>query len=271
MRKVIDLSPGDFPELDPASFDQAAFQQWQQAAHNAERRVKILWGALLALMFVLLLFGGVLVAPGVLPIILIGYFMSQKSRRLAGVLGLTRAAISRAQRFNEQPVDYDPTMKCPTCTSALNVAVQECPFCHQAFAEAEVEQRVARKREEARAATTELKIKYAQRRLTTLKTAIIVAAILGALLALIIYYGLEAEPESYWTNMSLLVYCAMLVMTMLVTAWGVAKRKRWSRTLAIGLALISLPAIPFGTLLGIYTLVVMSSAEVKEAFVAVRA
>jgi hypothetical protein len=40
----------------------------------------------------------------------------------------------------------------------------------------------------------------------------------------------------------------------MVAGWGLLRRKPWARTLALILAIVGLPHVPFGTALGLYTL-----------------
>ena len=54
----------------------------------------------------------------------------------------------------------------------------------------------------------------------------------------------------------------------IVAGWGIGRKKFWGRKLAIIVGLCYLPALPLGTALGIYTLVVMSSEDAKQAFMA---
>jgi hypothetical protein len=50
-------------------------------------------------------------------------------------------------------------------------------------------------------------------------------------------------------------------------ARGIGQRKKWGRTLALVLGVLSLPGIPLGTALGIYTVVVLTSQSGKESFI----
>ena len=50
-----------------------------------------------------------------------------------------------------------------------------------------------------------------------------------------------------------------------VAGWGLITHKPWARTLALILGLLSLPHVPFGTLLGVYTLYVLLPGEVEPA------
>jgi hypothetical protein len=52
----------------------------------------------------------------------------------------------------------------------------------------------------------------------------------------------------------------------LAAGWGLLQRAPWARILAIVLAILSLPAIPFGTALGIYTLWVLLASGAAEEY-----
>jgi hypothetical protein len=52
----------------------------------------------------------------------------------------------------------------------------------------------------------------------------------------------------------------------IVAGWGLLERQPWARMLAIVLACFSLLDMPFGTALGIYTLVVLLPAGSEEEY-----
>ncbi len=52
----------------------------------------------------------------------------------------------------------------------------------------------------------------------------------------------------------------------LFAGWGLLERQPWARMLAIVLAFFSLPDMPFGTALGIYTLWVLLPAKSEEEY-----
>lgn len=68
-------------------------------------------------------------------------------------------------------------------------------------------------------------------------------------------------PGPEWFGPALLhvVWVSILVRTMLavVAAWGLLERTRWGRIMAIVVAILSLLKFPFGTAIGIWTLVVL--------------
>ena len=64
------------------------------------------------------------------------------------------------------------------------------------------------------------------------------------------------------------VFVGITALLTFVAAWGLYKREPWGRTMALVMAFLNLLSVPFGTALGIYTLVVLlpreSDAEWKE-------
>lgn len=54
---------------------------------------------------------------------------------------------------------------------------------------------------------------------------------------------------------------AIFSLPNLIAGWGLLKRKRWSRMLAIVLGAISLLSIPVGTILGVYTIWALTKPE----------
>lgn len=55
----------------------------------------------------------------------------------------------------------------------------------------------------------------------------------------------------------------------LVVGWGLLRRQPWARVFALVMAFISLIHLPFGTALGIYTLVVLMPAEAAREYEAI--
>ena len=74
--------------------------------------------------------------------------------------------------------------------------------------------------------------------------------------------------ENFLSAMMSLIGGFLLVLAVagFVTGWALLERLLWARILALILAFVSLPAIPFGTLLGIYTLWVLLPAEAEEEY-----
>lgn len=52
----------------------------------------------------------------------------------------------------------------------------------------------------------------------------------------------------------------------LVTGWGLLQREPWARTLAIVMACLNMVHMPFGTILGIYTLWVLLPAASEQEY-----
>ena len=57
------------------------------------------------------------------------------------------------------------------------------------------------------------------------------------------------------------VFVGVTAVLTLAVGWGLYKRESWGRTLALVMAFINLLSVPFGTALGIYTLVVLLPSE----------
>ncbi len=58
----------------------------------------------------------------------------------------------------------------------------------------------------------------------------------------------------------------VLAVPSLIAGYGLLKFRPWSRILAIVLGILNLFNIPFGTLLGIYTIVILMSDEAEARF-----
>jgi len=52
----------------------------------------------------------------------------------------------------------------------------------------------------------------------------------------------------------------------IVAAWGLLARTSWGRTAAIVIAIISVLSFPFGTALGIYTMVILMSSGADQTY-----
>jgi hypothetical protein len=52
----------------------------------------------------------------------------------------------------------------------------------------------------------------------------------------------------------------------LLTGWGLLQREPWARTLAIVMACLNMVHMPFGTILGIYTLWVLLPAASEQEY-----
>lgn len=68
------------------------------------------------------------------------------------------------------------------------------------------------------------------------------------------------------SGMALVVALTAFALPSFACGWGLLKTRRWARVLAIVLAAISLLRIPFGTIFGIYVLVIMFQKETERIF-----
>ena len=86
-------------------------------------------------------------------------------------------------------------------------------------------------------------------------------AILGAI---------EGEPFPIWLAGGIgalfTVIMAVAALPNLLAGYGLLKRRQWGRVLAIVVAVIDLPAFPFGTALGIYTLAILLHGDSQVLF-----
>ena len=57
------------------------------------------------------------------------------------------------------------------------------------------------------------------------------------------------------------VFVGITALLTFVAGWGLYKREPWGRTMALVMGFLNLLSIPFGTALGIYTLVVLLPSE----------
>ncbi|MFZ5517434.1 MAG: hypothetical protein ACOY90_12385 [Candidatus Zhuqueibacterota bacterium] len=56
-------------------------------------------------------------------------------------------------------------------------------------------------------------------------------------------------------------FCALVALPGIIAGIGLLKRQNWARVMAMILGILSLPLLPIGTALGIYTLWVVLSQE----------
>jgi hypothetical protein len=68
------------------------------------------------------------------------------------------------------------------------------------------------------------------------------------------------------TGAALTTLAIAFALPHLIAGWGLLKFKPWSRILAIVLAAIALIQIPFGTLFGIYALVILFRKDTEALF-----
>lgn len=55
-----------------------------------------------------------------------------------------------------------------------------------------------------------------------------------------------------------------------VAGYGLLKRRAWARGLGVAVGVLNLLNVPIGTLVGVYTLVVLLQTDAEEAFVALK-
>ena len=83
---------------------------------------------------------------------------------------------------------------------------------------------------------------------------------LVGLLLLVFVVGIASprtfSVSTFWIVVAIVAFLVLLIavgLLPLVVGYGLLKRRRWTRPLGLGLAIISLINIPVGTALGIYT------------------
>lgn len=70
------------------------------------------------------------------------------------------------------------------------------------------------------------------------------------------------------TGVALSIILGVLAIPFVATGWGMLKFRPWSRIAGIILAVLCLTKIPFGTILGIYALVILFRKETEALFAA---
>lgn len=80
----------------------------------------------------------------------------------------------------------------------------------------------------------------------------------------------NAEPVAQFFGPALFIFLAVLIgissLLALLSAWGLQSRQPWARTFAIVVAFLNLIDIPFGTAVGVYTLVVLMPSEAATEY-----
>jgi hypothetical protein len=103
--------------------------------------------------------------------------------------------------------------------------------------------------------------------LNTIATAIMLA--LGTAAGMAMHLGNAPPPVRllgpalFW---AIGIFCAALAALSFLTGWGLLKVRPWGRVLALVLGFILLPSFPFGTALGVYTLIVLLSGTAGQEY-----
>ncbi len=100
-----------------------------------------------------------------------------------------------------------------------------------------------------------------------------VLGILGGLIVLFTVGGaglISGDPEAMAVTAivatSIAIFALIVSLPGIIGGWGLLKRQSWARYLVLILGFINLLNIPFGTILGIYTLWVLFKEEAAQYF-----
>ena len=95
-------------------------------------------------------------------------------------------------------------------------------------------------------------------------------AILGMVAAIV---GTSGDPDAAvvapvlgMTGIGLSIFFAICALPYLLTGWGLWNFRPWARIAGIVLGALSLVSFPFGTLIGIYSLVILFKKETEALF-----
>lgn len=98
------------------------------------------------------------------------------------------------------------------------------------------------------------------------------AVLSGLILALVIAGSgmISGDDTAMWVTSlvggGLGFFIAAMGAINILGGWGLLKRQEWARILIIILSILSIPAFPIGTALGVYGLWVLFSQEIKPEF-----
>lgn len=73
-----------------------------------------------------------------------------------------------------------------------------------------------------------------------------------------------------FVGMSVGVLLVVLGLPGMAAGFGLLKRRAWARGLAIAIGVLNLVNFPLGTLIGVYTLIVLLQTDAEEVFVALK-
>jgi hypothetical protein len=145
-------------------------------------------------------------------------------------------------------------MFCSHCGAELQPAQESCPSCGNPVGGVRIQ-------------PTKGRLANNLRLLGILWIALSALRLLGAGALLVVANFLFADREFLWAICSLVGgFLLILAVGGMAAGWGLWERLSWARPLALGVAAVSLLDIPFGTALGIYTLLVLLPAEAEEEY-----
>ena len=95
-----------------------------------------------------------------------------------------------------------------------------------------------------------------------------------AFLALLFFFGVAQIPNVEDIEPGVLRFIGILASSFLglvglpqiFGGWGLIRHKEWARILMLVISFISLPNVPFGTFLGVYTMVILFNREAIRMF-----
>lgn len=73
-----------------------------------------------------------------------------------------------------------------------------------------------------------------------------------------------------FTGLTVGILLVVLGLPGMAAGYGLLKRRAWARGLAIAVGVLNLVNFPIGTLIGLYTLVVLLQTDAEEVFVALK-
>ena len=95
-----------------------------------------------------------------------------------------------------------------------------------------------------------------------------------ALLAMLVFFGVATIPNVEDVEPGLLrligifvsSFLGLIALPQIIGGLGLLGNKEWARILMLVLSFISLPNVPFGTFLGVYTMVILFNRETIRLF-----